>query len=99
MILGIVLGGLTVLFALQNTEFVTVSFLTSDITAPLSFVLLGTMLGGIAVMLLSLLPFVIRDEFATRRLRRDKKALEEELARMRAGYSDPTQPVEAQTII
>lgn len=84
LIIGIILGGLTVLFALQNTAMITVGFLSYSFTAPLSFALLASMLGGIALTVLLLLPFVIRDEMLTRRIQREKRKLEDEYALYRA---------------
>lgn len=83
LILGMVLGGITVLFALENTAAVTVSFLTFQGSAPLAVVLLVSMLSGIAFTLLLLLPFLIRDEIAKKIAKREKRALEDEYAAYR----------------
>ncbi len=86
LIVGILLGGVAVLFALQNTATITVVFLSWDITAPLSFLLLACLLGGIIATLLALIPFLFRDELAARNLRREKKTIEDEYAKYRADH-------------
>lgn len=89
LVLGIILGGITVIFALQNTAVVAVTFLSWQLTAPLALILLACMLGGIALVLLVILPFLIRDEMAARRITREKKAVEEDYARYREAHPAP----------
>lgn len=98
LILGIILGGITVIFALQNTAVVTVAFLSWQITAPLALLLLACMLGGVALVLLILLPFLIRDEMTARRLKREKQVVEDDYRNYREAHpapvaSTPTQQV------
>src|SRR5262245_56484714 len=81
--LGILLGGITVLFAVENLQVVTVSFLALQGSMPLAILLLFSMFAGIAVTLLILLPFVVRDEMAARAMRRAKRELEDEYATYR----------------
>ena len=71
-ILGLVLGAVSVIFALQNVTVVTVTFLAWQVTAPLAFILLGTMMCTVIVVLLMLLPSLIRDEFYVRAIKREK---------------------------
>ena len=84
LIVGIILGALAVVFAFQNVAIVTVSFFVWQVTAPLSILILGTVLCGIVLTLLVLLPSVIRDEFYVASIKRQKREAEEELARHRA---------------
>jgi len=98
LIVGIIMGGLTVLFALQNTAIVTVTFLTWQITAPLAILLLVCMLGGITLTLLVLLPFLIRDALAARTLRREKRALEDEFTKYRAAQTVAPTPAAKETL-
>ncbi len=98
LLLGIILGGVTVIFALQNTAVVTVAFLTWQITAPLALLLLACMLGGIAIVLLILLPFLIRDEMTSRRLKKEKQILEADYARYREAHPAPATPA-AQPVV
>ena len=80
LILGIILGATTVVFALQNVALVTVTFASWHVTAPLAVLMLGCMLLGIVFALLLLLPFLIRDEIKARRILQEKRAIENALA-------------------
>jgi uncharacterized integral membrane protein len=77
---GIVLGALAVLFILQNVAIVTVTFLGWHFTASLALVLLTTLLVGLISALLILVPSLLRDLMYLSALKREKKALEDELA-------------------
>lgn len=83
LIVGIILGAIAVVFALQNVALVTVSFFAWQITAPLSIIILGTVLCGIVLTLLVLLPSVIRDEIYMATVRKQKRETEAELARVK----------------
>lgn len=89
LVVGILLGSLSVVFALQNVAMVTVTFLAWQVTAPLALVLLGSMLSGIVITLLVSLPSLIRDALFVKVLVKQKKQLEDELAACRA----PATPV------
>ncbi|MDB5238118.1 MAG: hypothetical protein JWM46_388 [Candidatus Kaiserbacteria bacterium] len=80
LVIGILLGSLSVVFALQNVVTVTVTFLAWQITAPLALVLLGSMLSGVVITLLVSLPSLIRDDMYVKVLQKQKKQLEDELA-------------------
>ena len=81
--LGAILGAATVIFAFQNVEVITVNLMTWQITAPLAFVLLGTLLCGILMTLLVLLPSLLRDEMYLKTIKRQKRELEDEFAKFR----------------
>jgi putative membrane protein len=83
LIVGIILGALAVIFAFQNVAVVTVSFLTWQITASLAIIILGTVLCGIILTLLFLLPSVIRDEIYLSTIKKQKREAEDELAKHR----------------
>ena len=83
LVVGILLGALSVIFALQNVAMVTITFMAWNVTAPLALVLLGSMLSGVIITLLVSLPSLIRDDMYVSVLRKQKKELEEELARYR----------------
>ncbi len=89
LIVGIILGAVSVIFALENVATVTVTLLNWQASAPLALVLLGSMLCGVIVTLLILLPSVIRDELYLSSVKRQKKEAEDELARHRAAHPDP----------
>ncbi|MDR3571155.1 MAG: LapA family protein [Candidatus Pacebacteria bacterium] len=83
LIVGIILGAIAVVFAFQNVAVVTVSFFTWQISASLAIVILGSILCGIVLTLLVLLPSVIRDEIFVATLKRQKRDLENQLAQTR----------------
>jgi uncharacterized integral membrane protein len=90
LIVGIILGAIAVIFAFQNVAIVTVSFLAWQITASLAIIILGTVLCGIVLTLLFLLPSVIRDEMYVSALKKQKRETEDELARVRNNTSTTT---------
>lgn len=87
LIVGIILGALAVLFALQNTAIVTVAFFSWQLTMPLALLIMGTVLCGIVLTLLILLPSVIRDELYVASIKRQKREAENELARVRTAQN------------
>jgi len=90
LIVGIILGAVSVVFALENFATITVTFMNWQVSAPLSLVLLGTMVCGIVVTLLVLLPSLIRDELYLSTIKRQKKEAEDELARYRVAHAGGT---------
>ncbi len=82
-ILGIVLGGISVIFALQNTAVITVSFFQWQLTAPLSVVLISAILSGILITLLILLPESVKSYFKSRSLKKEINRLEDELQKQK----------------
>ncbi len=88
LLLGAILGGVSVIFILQNVVPITVTFLTWHIEGSLAMVLLLAMMSGIFVTLLMLLPGLIRDEYRYSRLKKEKGAVEEELTATRKIIND-----------
>ena len=84
LILGALLGILSLAFVLQNITPVTVTFLSMQFEGSLAFVLFLALGSGIVMTLLLLLPSLIRDEFRFSRLRKKARILEEEQTRVRA---------------
>ncbi len=75
-ILGIIIGAASIVFAMANMAPVTVTFLDWHATAPLAIVLLNAVLCGIIITLLSMVPQAIRtalDAYAVRRELRKKE--------------------------
>jgi lipopolysaccharide assembly protein A len=87
LIIGIILGAIAVVFAFQNVAVVTVSFFAWHVSASLAIIILGSILCGIVLTLLVLLPSVIRDEIYVASIKRQKRETENELARVRAGQT------------
>ena len=83
LVAGILLGALTVVFALQNVGEVTLTLFLWHTTAPLALVLMATLFCGIALALLSLAPGLIRDELHLRMVKKEKREVEDELAQHR----------------
>lgn len=79
LILGILLGALSMVFVLQNVGTVTVSFLDWQVAGSLALILLLAIITGIIMTLLVLLPSVIRGDFYLSSIKREKKKLEDEL--------------------
>lgn len=80
LILGALLGAVSVTFVFQNITPITVSFFTWQMEGSLSVILLLALVSGIFMTLLFILPSFIRDELRYRRLKKEKLALETELA-------------------
>lgn len=97
LIVGIILGAIAVVFAFQNVAVVTVSFFAWQVSASLAIVILGSILCGIVLTLLVLLPSVIRDEMYVASLKRQKRETENELNRVRNSSAAPVSSSTVQT--
>ncbi len=83
LILGIILGAVAVVFALQNTDIITVSFFAYQFEGSLAFILILTVLMGVLASLLIVLPDSIKNHFRYRRLQSDHTKLGEELRKQK----------------
>lgn len=83
LILGVLLGGASVMFLLQNDMPVSVMFFDWNFEGSLAIVLMLAMVSGILIAALLLVPSFVRDEFRLSRLRRHNAKLEDELAEAR----------------
>ncbi len=88
LLLGAVLGALSVIFVLQNIFPITVTFLTWQIEGSLAVVLFLAMMVGVLITLLILLPGLIRDEYRYSQLRKQKQEVEDELSDTRKVVTD-----------
>lgn len=79
LIVGLFLGAVSVIFALQNIFSVTVTFLAWDITASLALIISIAILVGFVVAVLFTLPESIKNYFAISKLQKKNKELEEKL--------------------
>ncbi len=82
-ILGLVLGGVTVVFALQNVSMVTVAFFTWQLQGSLAVVLLLAALAGVLTALFIILPQSIRNYFEFRKFQKENQKLAEELRKQK----------------
>ena len=73
LLLGIFIGSLTVMFALENTSLVTISFFGDQVTAPLAAILLLSVVAGILITLVAMLPRFIRDALDAYAVRREQR--------------------------
>jgi len=84
LILALVIAIVAVIFALQNTAGVTISFLVWKVTGSLSLVLLVTLAIGVVIGVLFLLPSAIKTSLQASGQRKQLSLLEKELAEQKA---------------
>ena len=82
-ILGLLLGSVAVIFSLQNTAVIVVSFFSWTLTGSLALILLMAIGSGIIVTLLLLLPEFITNYFRYKALKKENTKLEEELRKQK----------------
>ncbi|MES2007081.1 MAG: LapA family protein [Patescibacteria group bacterium] len=92
LILGLIIGGLSVIFVFQNITPITVSFFTWHIDGSLSVILLLALLSGMLVSVLVLLPSFIKAEWQLRKLKKANQKLEDDLMLARPVVSKVTEP-------
>lgn len=92
LIVALVIAVIAVIFALQNTMTVTISFLAWEVTGSLSLVLLITLAIGAVVGLLVLAPSAIKSSLAVSSNRKRIGALEHELDEQKARIADLERP-------
>ena len=91
LILGVLLGAVSIIFILQNVEQVTVSFFAYSLSGSMALILFLALFSGIIITILILLPSYVRDAFAVSRLKNQLKELEDELvATKKAQTTAPT---------
>ncbi len=82
-IIGLLLGAVSVIFALQNIDIITVTFFSWHLTGSLALILLLTITAGILVTILLVLPGSITNYFRYKKLEKENKNLEEELRKQK----------------
>jgi uncharacterized integral membrane protein len=80
LILGLLLGGLVIIFTFQNMTDVTVMFLSWSFEGSLALILALAVLSGILIASFLSLPDVFRRKFQVSKLKRHNEVLKEELA-------------------
>jgi len=95
-IVGLLLGVVSVIFALQNIEVVTVSFFSWNLTGSLALILLLAITSGILIAILFLLPESISNYLKYKKLKKENKDLTEELKKQkeRTIFAKNTLPTE-----
>ena len=95
-LIGLLLGAVSVVFALQNIAVITVNFFSWQLTGSLSVVLLLATGAGALIASLLLLPEGVKNYFKYKNLKREKEKLEEELRKQKeltvfAKHTPPTE--------
>ncbi len=82
-ILGLLLGAVSVIFALQNVEVITVNFFSWQLTGSLALILSLAISSGVVVAILLILPESIKNYFRYKKLEKETKNLAEELRKQK----------------
>ena len=95
-IIGVLLGGVAVVFALQNIAVVTVSFFSWQLTGSLSVILLLALAAGALIAILLLLPEAVKNYLKFRRLKTENQKLADDLRRQKelTVFAKQTPPTE-----
>lgn len=80
LIIGFVLGAAAIIFAFENTAFVSLTFLGWHFQSSIALVVILALAAGGILGILSALPGIIRRSWQIRTLRRDNAALQDEVA-------------------
>ncbi len=78
LVVGLIIGAVSVVFVLQNVATVTVAFFSWQLTGSLAVILLATLICGLLISALILLPSFIKAEWQIRVYRKRIKQLEED---------------------
>ncbi|MDO8430496.1 MAG: LapA family protein [Candidatus Taylorbacteria bacterium] len=95
LILGLILGALIIIFALQNVTTVTLVFLTWQFEGSLALIFVLAVASGIVLCLFLSLPEVIRKRFLISKLKKKTNILEEELTEKKIEVEAEKSKVEA----
>jgi uncharacterized integral membrane protein len=79
LIIGLLLGGLVVIFALQNMTDITVTFLVWQFHGSLALILVLAAVAGMIIYAFLSMPEAIKKRFAISRLKKDKDILKNEV--------------------
>lgn len=77
--IGLILGAVAVIFALQNLEVITVTFLAWQLDGSLAVILILAVTTGVLIGVLVSLPGAIRSSFQISSLRKQNIGLKEQL--------------------
>lgn len=82
-IVGLLLGAVAVVFALQNIDIITVTFFSWHLTGSLALILSLAIGTGVLITILLVLPESIKNYFKYRNLQKEYQRLEEELRKQK----------------
>jgi lipopolysaccharide assembly protein A len=88
LLIGLILGALAVIFALQNIAVITVTFLAWQLEGSLAVILLLAMLTGLLVGILLSLPSAIRSKFQIASLRKNNISMKEKVVSLEKELQD-----------
>ena len=97
LIIGLIIGAVSVVFVLQNVVPITVAFFTWQLTGSLAIILLAALICGMLISALVLLPSFIKAEWQIRVYRKRIKQLEEDAAFKTQMAPRATQPMPVET--
>jgi lipopolysaccharide assembly protein A len=83
LIIGLLLGAVAVIFALQNITTISVTFFTWQVDGSLALILMLAIVAGVLISILVSIPEVIRTHMRISGLKKQNKKLEDEIARLR----------------
>lgn len=78
-IIGLILGAVAVIFALQNAVAITVTFLFWQVNSSLAVVLVLAILSGMIASFLVSIPEIVGDYFKFKRMTKEKEKLHAEI--------------------
>lgn len=95
-VIGLLLGAVAVIFALQNVVVITVTFFSWQLTGSLALILLLAVTSGVLIAVFLLLPEFISSYFKYKNLKKDNERLEEELRKQKelTTFAKQTPPTE-----
>ena len=88
LILGVLIGALSIIFVLQNVAPITVAFFTYQLHGSLSVILFLAVITGMLITILILLPSFVRDELRVNRLKKQNQDLADELIKTKNTLSE-----------
>jgi putative membrane protein len=97
LILALVIALIAVIFALQNTVIITVSFLFWQVHGSLALLLIISLAAGALITFLALLPGLLRSRWSMRRLRKQLAEVEGNLTEHRQHLEEDNQRPEEQS--
>lgn len=92
-IIGIIIGGAVVIFALQNLEPVMVSFMGWNFEGSIGFIVLASLFAGVVISLLFSLSTFISGMMAQSKLKGHNQALNNELEKHKEMLSQANQKI------
>jgi lipopolysaccharide assembly protein A len=99
LILGFVLGAAALLFALQNTEVVALTFMGWQFESSLALLVLASLAAGMLISILASLPSAVSGKFREMRLRNENRKLAEEVDMHRQAANAPEVVVQGDPLV